>query len=1221
MATKKEKSGRSLFLDTTSAQAALDKLNAKVAAFDKQLKQTNLTQKEIINLQKSRAEVAKKAADIQEQIEKGIGATLVQQRKYVADLTKEMSLLAVGTQEWTDKGKQIEAASATLIEIKKRQDQVTGAIKETSASTGFWSKNLDNVKSFFVGGGLVVLAQKAFSLIKGFIQDSFSEALEAEENTARLRNALDNLGRTDVFDRMIRKAQEMADKFKFIDNDEITGVFEHLIDFGKLTEKQMNDLLPVIIDFAAKQRISVDEATTSILKFIESGKGMKGFGLNVKEAKSETERLALVMGDLKTKVDGAGEAFEKTTAGGLASAKQEFKNLKEEIGNGLIPVFNFLLARVNDVIDGFKVAGKFAKEFVAGGTGFFQITVDKVKQNESFKEEVKQLAEGFVKSFESVSKSIQDKKLLPDVQKKITDNLKEQIKSAEAQLDTFRKTAKRNDDVAIRELLASIESRKQALDTIEASGNKKTIGNPDKPLTTEDDAKSKFEQLLKEAESFNKKFRDLQQQSEDANKTQNQKEIDDAKHKYAEILIEYNALVKKLGKVGIKLQFDVSDIKNLENQELAGIIQKQLSKAQLEIAQKTVESTKQGFTKQIAETEKFFAEQKQLESQRFVDGIIDKQTYDNNIIALDAKSKEQQLEITQQFLTAIKEEQRKTLVESGDIFSELADQAKADLYAGIITRAEYEKKIIDINAQSKEQQIEIEKVFSATIEQFATNVTNAKKALLDKQVQDEIAVFNKRIENLKLIRDLDNQAALSTLQARVSVARKGSDEELKAKKDLLAFQHKLELEALEQKRIDDLKALEDEFANALRIFNQKLELERKLQLAKVDPNDPKAKEQKTAINKRFDQTKNDAEIESEKNKAVIIAKINDDFNAIIAASNAIFRKNEEDADLQHAINVVNGTLGYLEQVASVFKKFSDAKTIEENRELARIQSGNDKNKASYQKLLNNKLISTQEYHRRIAADEESLEKQRAEFEKKQFERKKKQAIIQALINGALAVTTAISQYAFPLALIPIAFAVAATAAEVISISKQKFEDGGIIPEEEIASVPSREKGGFVTKGPSHKENGIKLVDGRSGKVVGEVEGGEPILSKKTYANNKPVVDELLKSSMYNGGKTIKPFYKNAPYKTIDVMGLSKSIQKVRHYESGGILPSTVNSPQTTEVQPIVMPAMSEKQELLLEKLFDKLSVPLEAVVQYGSIKTAKAKDDKVLEDAIFRKKS
>jgi hypothetical protein len=59
-----------------------------------------------------------------------------------------------------------------------------------------------------------------------------------------------------------------------------------------------------------------------------------------------------------------------------------------------------------------------------------------------------------------------------------------------------------------------------------------------------------------------------------------------------------------------------------------------------------------------------------------------------------------------------------------------------------------------------------------------------------------------------------------------------------------------------------------------------------------------------------------------------------------------------------------------------------------------------------------------------------------------------------------------------------------------------------------------ERGG-IASGPSHERGGIKLVDGQSGAVVGEMEGGEAymILSRETTAANRSLIEALLSESL------------------------------------------------------------------------------------------------------------
>ena len=119
------------------------------------------------------------------------------------------------------------------------------------------------------------------------------------------------------------------------------------------------------------------------------------------------------------------------------------------------------------------------------------------------------------------------------------------------------------------------------------------------------------------------------------------------------------------------------------------------------------------------------------------------------------------------------------------------------------------------------------------------------------------------------------------------------------------------------------------------------------------------------------------------------------------------------------------------------------------------------------------LISQQQYEEGVEA-----------IQRKAFERKKRLDIAQAIINGALAMTTVAGQTGvLSFAFSP--FIAAMTAAQIAIIASQKFAQGGMI--EEFAN------GGLV-QGKSHAQGGEKFAVG--GRVV-ELEGGEAVINKRS----------------------------------------------------------------------------------------------------------------------------
>lgn len=121
--------------------------------------------------------------------------------------------------------------------------------------------------------------------------------------------------------------------------------------------------------------------------------------------------------------------------------------------------------------------------------------------------------------------------------------------------------------------------------------------------------------------------------------------------------------------------------------------------------------------------------------------------------------------------------------------------------------------------------------------------------------------------------------------------------------------------------------------------------------------------------------------------------------------------------------------------------------------------------------------------------------------------------VAAVAAGIAAIINAAKQ-PFPASIVAIATTVGAigsaiaTFKQYFSAADNKFAKGGVLPG----------KGGVPT-GASHAQGGIALIN-NTGAKIGEIEGGEPILSLATYRNNKEIIDQLLYASMFANGRKI-----------------------------------------------------------------------------------------------------
>ncbi len=216
-----------------------------------------------------------------------------------------------------------------------------------SQITSSLNNQFKNLKTNISG---LLLGYVGFQQVGGFLSNSIKEFEQAETATARFSATLENLGRANELDPLKNKIEELASTFKYLDNDDLTEAAEKLVTYGKVSKNQIEELLPIIIDFAAKQRISIGEATDIIIKGLEgNSKGLIRYGLSLKEASTESERYGVIVNELGKKVKGTADTFQSTSTGELAVYKQQIRNLQEDIGAKLLPILTTLIKIVSAV--------------------------------------------------------------------------------------------------------------------------------------------------------------------------------------------------------------------------------------------------------------------------------------------------------------------------------------------------------------------------------------------------------------------------------------------------------------------------------------------------------------------------------------------------------------------------------------------------------------------------------------------------------------------------------------------------------------------------------------------------------------------------------------------------------------------------------------------------------------------------------------------------------
>lgn len=323
--------------------------------------------------------------------------------------------------------------------LSQRYLEINNSLKVADAQMGNFTRNVGNYSSAFHGfadgikhAGLEILSMIGLVSVASFFKDSVEDAIEADKAFRLLQNTLRTIGMPELFGEIEESAKKLQGQFKFLHEPDIIGVFNKLIVYGKLTKGQINELIPVIINFSSAYGTNLADSTSTILKALEgNGKALKEFGINMKDAKSVTEGFDLVMKQLKPSIDGVASAFGESAAGKIAATKEEFRKLKEEVGNGLLPLLVKLLSFVDEGVKGLDaLANAVSAELSGSVSGISSFLLSTFKDNKDVQYEIESSRKLYMSGFENDLKSL---KALQAEGKKIgvteDDLIKERIKN------------------------------------------------------------------------------------------------------------------------------------------------------------------------------------------------------------------------------------------------------------------------------------------------------------------------------------------------------------------------------------------------------------------------------------------------------------------------------------------------------------------------------------------------------------------------------------------------------------------------------------------------------------------------------------------------------------------------------------------------------------------------------------------------------------------------
>lgn len=216
----------------------------------------------------------------------------------------------------------------------------------------------------------------AASQVVGFFKESIAAATEAEAVQTRLATILRNTGgATEEQIAALKKQAEALDKVGVVTKENITMTQSQLATFD-LQGKTIKTLTPAILDYVTAEKGA--SASTDDFRSMTNGLAQalngnfasltkQGFVLTENQKKllstgTESERAAALTAVLSSTYEGFNKVLAQTPEGRMIMLKKEFGDLKEEIGRGLLPVFEKVMQLLTKtVIPALREMIKFVK--------------------------------------------------------------------------------------------------------------------------------------------------------------------------------------------------------------------------------------------------------------------------------------------------------------------------------------------------------------------------------------------------------------------------------------------------------------------------------------------------------------------------------------------------------------------------------------------------------------------------------------------------------------------------------------------------------------------------------------------------------------------------------------------------------------------------------------------------------------------------------------------
>jgi len=251
-------------------------------------------------------------------------------------------------------------------DAKSKINELSGVIEETGKkSDSFWVRNRAGFASLsLVYNGVMAVYNDVVRVFGSFI----NEATEAEKATARVTAAVRSTGGAAGYTaEQLKGIAGGLEAALSIDADDLMSqVTTPLLTFKAVTGDVFEEAQVQVLNMSRALGVDLQGAAMQVGKAlqdpVEGLTALRRSGVSFSDAQQDViqalyntgqaaEAQRLILAELASEFGGQAEAYAGTRAGQIEALKISFNNLKEAIGNGLLPVIAGLGSVVGPVFD------------------------------------------------------------------------------------------------------------------------------------------------------------------------------------------------------------------------------------------------------------------------------------------------------------------------------------------------------------------------------------------------------------------------------------------------------------------------------------------------------------------------------------------------------------------------------------------------------------------------------------------------------------------------------------------------------------------------------------------------------------------------------------------------------------------------------------------------------------------------------------------------------